>query len=638
MTQPDEDSRTIDPDVALRRILEGTAVETGPRFFERLVESLARTLDTPAVWVTEYVDGRRRLRALAFWLDGALVPDFAYDLAGTPCEAVVDRGCVVTFAADVVRLFPDDADLRRFDAVSYMGAPLLDADGTVIGNLAIFDRRPFAADERVLTVLRVFADRAAGELRRLRAEAAVREREAHVRGLLESAMDAVVETDARGAIALVNRAAEGMFDRVSHEMVGTEIGRLFDEPSAARIRASMREIDERPEDRRRLWLPRGLEARDRAGRTIAIDATLSRHDVRGAPYYTLILRNLNDRLEAERRIATLAEEAASLRQTIGDLEDHGEIVGGSPAIRQVLAAARQVADTDASVLIHGETGTGKELIARAIHAASGRHAKPLVTVNCGAIAPTLVESEFFGHEKGAFTGATERRQGRFVLADGGTIFLDEVGELSVEMQVKLLRVLQEGELEPVGSSRTRTVDVRVIAATHRDLAREVREGRFRQDLYYRLAVFPLHVPPLRERREDIPLLAATFVERIARRLRRRVEPPSNACLARLVAYEWPGNVRELQNVIERAVITAVDGRLDIARALPVEAALPPAAGGGILTADELVAVERANLLRALEHTGWRVAGADGAAALLGLKPSTLASRMKALGIARATTP
>jgi transcriptional regulator with GAF, ATPase, and Fis domain len=303
----------------------------------------------------------------------------------------------------------------------------------------------------------------------------------------------------------------------------------------------------------------------------------------------------------------------------------------------------QVAETDATVLILGETGTGKELIARAIHARSPRRDRALVSVNCAAMPESLVESELFGHEKGAFTGATARREGRFAMADGGTIFLDEVGELPLHLQAKLLRVVQHSEFEPVGSSKTRRVDVRVIAATNRDLLQASRDGTFREDLYYRLNVFPLQVPPLRERAEDIPLLASAFAERYARRSGRTLEPLSESCIRRLQSYSWPGNVRELQNVIERAVIISRDGRLDLDRALPEEArvAAPSAAadwgdgdGPAIHTAREIEELERRNYRRALDAAGWKVAGEGGAAALLGMKPSTLSSRMKALGISR----
>jgi transcriptional regulator with GAF, ATPase, and Fis domain len=256
-----------------------------------------------------------------------------------------------------------------------------------------------------------------------------------------------------------------------------------------------------------------------------------------------------------------------------------------------------------------------------------------------------MESEFFGHEKGAFTGATQRREGRFALANQGTIFLDEIGDLSLDLQAKLLRVLQEGEFAPVGSSYTKTVDVRVLAATNRDLQQLVKAGRFRDDLYYRLNVFPIEVPPLRERGDDILLLASAFAAKFAQRLGRRMEPPNDAHKTRLKAYGWPGNVRELQNVIERAVITSRDGRLNLERALPAGAGEPVREGAmseamsrdvseRILQIRELQQLERKNILRALESAEWRVAGKDGAAALLGMNPSTLNSRIRALRIAR----
>jgi transcriptional regulator with GAF, ATPase, and Fis domain len=271
-----------------------------------------------------------------------------------------------------------------------------------------------------------------------------------------------------------------------------------------------------------------------------------------------------------------------------------------------------------------------------------RKDRPLITVNCAAIPVTLMESEFFGHEKGAFTGATRRREGRFAIADGGTIFLDEVGELNRELQAKLLRVLQEGEFTPVGSSRTHRTDVRVITATNRDLSDAVRDGDFRTDLFYRLNVFPITVPPLRKRGDDIRLLAEHFVARFSKRIGRHILPLSVECIERLKAYEWPGNVRELQNVVERGVITARHGRLNLAYALPqgVEPSYnqasnpPPDPGKGLKTMQQLQRLERNNILLALETSQWRVAGEKGAAKLLGIPPSTLQSKLKAMKIKR----
>jgi transcriptional regulator with GAF, ATPase, and Fis domain len=364
------------------------------------------------------------------------------------------------------------------------------------------------------------------------------------------------------------------------------------------------------------------------GEAFPAEATLSRYELQGRACFTLILRDANERLEAE-------EKLRYLRAEIDELHGFDEIVGQSPSLRQVLADVERVAPTDATVLVTGETGTGKELIARAIHRRSPRAEKPLITVNCAAIPGNLQESELFGHEKGAFTGALQRRDGRFKLADKGTIFLDEVGEMGPELQAKLLRVLQEGEFEPLGSSRTVRVDVRVVAATNKDLAQMAKAGTFRADLLYRLNVFPLHLPPLRERGDDVTVLAEAFARGFAKRRGRAVAPLSADQKAKLRRYEWPGNVRELQNVIERALITSADGRtLNLERALPeAEApAAPQADGGRVLTATELEDFERANIARALEAAGWKISGAGGAAALLGLNPNTLSSRMKKLGI------
>jgi transcriptional regulator with GAF, ATPase, and Fis domain len=297
-----------------------------------------------------------------------------------------------------------------------------------------------------------------------------------------------------------------------------------------------------------------------------------------------------------------------------------------------------VADTNATVLIHGETGTGKELVARGIHEASSRRDKPLIRINCGAIPANLIESELFGHEKGAFTGAVASRKGRFLLADQGSIFLDEIGELPLELQPKLLRVIQEGEFDPVGSSKTLKVDVRIIAATHRDLRALSQEGKFREDLYYRLNVFPIEVPPLRSRGKDILLVAREMIGRFASKLNKMPVAIAEKDQRLFYQYDWPGNVRELQNLIERAVIISHNGQLDWATILPGSGrSVVPAdaeVADIIMTADELVALERTNILKALKQTSWKISGKGGAAALLNLPPTTLASRIKSLGIVR----
>jgi transcriptional regulator with GAF, ATPase, and Fis domain len=317
-------------------------------------------------------------------------------------------------------------------------------------------------------------------------------------------------------------------------------------------------------------------------------------------------------------------------------ENFGGLLGQSAALRKILQQIALVAPTDASVLILGESGTGKELIARAIHDRSKRSARALVKVNCASVPHQLFESEFFGHVKGAFTGAVRDRVGRFQLADGGTLFLDEVGEIPLALQGKLLRVLQEGEFERVGDDRTRRVNVRVIAATNCQLEQEVVAGRFRQDLYFRLSVFPLEVPPLRERREDIAMLAAHFIERSAARLHLPIPRLSEANVEELGRYPWPGNIRELQNVIERAVILSQGQplRFDL-RGLAGAGGVDPSAELTVpLTRTQLLALERRSIQEALQKSGGKIYGPGGAAELLGLRPTTLSSKIAALGIKR----
>jgi formate hydrogenlyase transcriptional activator len=311
------------------------------------------------------------------------------------------------------------------------------------------------------------------------------------------------------------------------------------------------------------------------------------------------------------------------------------IVGASDVLKYVMYRVEQVASTSATVLLLGETGTGKELIARAIHNESPRRHKKFVVVNCGALPPTLIESELFGRERGAFTGAHSSQAGRFELADGGTIFLDEIGELPLELQPKLLRVLQEGQLERLGGARTVRTDVRVIAATNRNLVDEVRNGKFRQDLFYRLNVFPITLPALRERRDDLPALLRHFCDRLGRQLGRPIERIAPGSLEALERYDWPGNIRELENVIQQAVILSRNGVLDLSGFAGVAIhrdALP--------MCDEpqaLADVQRAHIQRILQSTHWRIEGASGAAKILGLCPSTLRTRMRKLGINRPAT-
>ncbi|MPZ78243.1 MAG: PAS domain S-box protein [Deltaproteobacteria bacterium] len=632
----------LDAETALRTILEGTADETGERFFAALVENLAKALNTHGAWITEYIQECRRLRALAFWMDGQWIRDYEVDIAGSPCEKVIDTADIVHFPDNLLELYPDDPDIASTGAVSYLGMPLKDIDGKILGHLAVIDRRPIPEEPKVQALFRIFAARAAAELQRQSVEKQVREREEKLRRLFDSAMDAIIELDQNLQVTRMNPAAELAFQCTALGVIGESFSRFVSDQSYRKILRVIDELAPRPPERRSSWVPGGLHALPAGGKEFPAEATLSCYDVGRQTFHTVILRNINERLEADRKIHSLTAETEYLREALNKLGGFDQIIGQSGALKRVLEDVEQVAVGDTTVLILGETGTGKELIARAIHGASQRRDKPLITINCAAIPAALMESEFFGHERGAFTGATQKREGRFALADGGTVFLDEIGELSIDLQAKLLRILQEGEFQPVGSSHTRKVNVRVIAATNRDLNQAVRSGSFREDLYYRLNVFPIEIPPLRERGEDTVLLASAFASKFSQRLGRKIEPLSQECKKRLKTYAWPGNVRELQNVIERAVITSRDGRLNLDRALPdggaeKTAAAEPLTGESavrVLHVRELEELERQNILRAMEKSGWRVAGKDGAAQLLGIKPSTLNSRTKALGILR----
>ena len=362
-------------------------------------------------------------------------------------------------------------------------------------------------------------------------------------------------------------------------------------------------------------------------------------------------KDVTERNRAERELRRTLAENARLREELERERDYlreevnvamnfGRIVGTSSALRRMLKRVEAVAETPASVLLQGESGVGKELVAHAIHVRSARAAGPLVKVNCASIPKELFESEFFGHVKGAFTGANRDRIGRFQLADGGTIFLDEVGEIPFESQGKLLRVLQESEFERVGDDITRSVDVRVIAATNRNLEELIVEGRFREDLFYRLSVFPINVPPLRERGDDVVQLAQHFLEQTCKDFGRDILTLTRAQAAILRSYDWPGNVREMKNVIERAVILSQGKVLRLDLSMPAlrtdspELQVATAEKAEILTEKELKDLQKANLIKALKRTNWRVSGAGGAAELLGVRPTTLADRIRSLKIKR----
>ena len=508
----------------LKSIVVGTASATGKDFFPTLVRHMASALGARYAFITD-CDDQKHAKAVAFWNGDRIGDTFEFDISDTPCMKVLN-GEVCHYREGLQTLFPLDTGLVDWEAQSYLGVPMFDSAGNIIGHIAILDDKPMEHDPHAIDLVKIFASRAAAELKRQRAETE-----------LKSALEQV--------------------------------------------------------------------------------------------------KTLQKKLEAEN---------VYLQEEISKEHNFEEIVGNSSSILEVLDRVETVAPTDSTVLIFGETGCGKELIARAIHSHSSRKHRPLVKLNCGAIPTGLVESELFGHMKGAFTGALERRIGRFELADGGTLFLDEVSELPLDTQVKLLRVLQEHEFEPLGSSRTLRVNVRIIAASNRDMEKAISEGRFRADLYYRLNVLPIGVPSLRERRSDIPLLTAFFVERFARQFGKQITGIAQDTMDILSRYDWPGNIRELQNVIERAVVLSRTPVLKLGNdLLPVRnlsstdhfVSLGEHSSNGNRQPSSLEEMEKRHIRDVLEHTSWVIEGDRGAARVLDLHPNTLRSRMKKLGIERA---
>ncbi len=635
---------SIEENEAILAILDGTSSEIGQDFFLSLVKNLSAVLNTYGAWVTEYFEDNLTMRTKALFLGDRWVDNLEYSVIGTACETVVNEKRLVHVRDDLFARYkgnPDLAGFRKTNAVSYMGIPFEDVDGRILGHMSVIDTDPISEDREVFNIFRIFANRASAEMRRLRAEKQILEREEKLVKLFDSAMDAIVELDKDFKINRINSAASKVFGVTGENIKGRLFNQFLNKQSSSKLIKLTESLDKRPEGEKFIWIPRGLRAYSAGGQEFPAEATLSRFEMGKEHFYTLILRNINERLLSEQRIRSLTIESEYLKEELKSLTESDGIIGGSGPLIKVLKDVKKVAGTEATVLITGETGTGKELAARSIHSSSRRSEKPFIKVNCPAIPSSLIESEFFGHEQGAFTGATRKREGRFKVADGGTIFLDEIGDLPIELQSKLLRVLQEGEFEPVGSSNTEKVDVRVVAATNRDLMKEVKEGNFREDLYYRLNVFQIELPPLRERSGDVERIAQAFVEKFSKRNGLSLELLNEDDVRRLNAYSWPGNIRELQNVIERAVITSVNGRVNLEQALPgittkktTTADPDDIDNESILSDIEMKELEKANILKALDKTNWKISGKQGAAALLGLPTSTLNSKIKSLGIQR----
>jgi len=660
-------------DQLLRALTESTAATLGGDFFRQLVRYLATALGVRDAFVAECLPNERA-RSLGFWTDGRAADNFEYDLEGTPCRGVIE-GCTRFYPSALGELFPKVKLAGARAPESYFGAPMFDAAGRVIGHLVVTHDRPMVDDPLLLSVIELFAARAGAELERARAthrERAILDvNNAIISNLTEEALLTSI-SEALGRIVPFERAALTLHDPatdtlrilalsgtlpprsypagVAVDRRDSHVGWVFDHRRTLLRRDLQKERQFTPEHR---LYDEGVRSLCTAplllgGRCIGTLTLGSTTPNQFTDVEELFLRDVSNQLalaisnmrafeEIAALKARLQAENLYLQEEIRGEYNFSEIVGQSAALREVLRQVDQVAPLDSTVLITGETGTGKELVARAIHDRSPRKDRSLVKVNCGAISAGLVESELFGHVKGAFTGALGNRDGRFKLADRGTIFLDEIAELPLDAQVKLLRVLQEQEFEPVGSSKSVKVDVRVIAATNRDLTAAVATGKFRGDLFYRLNVVPIGVPPLRERRDDVELLVHFFLQKFAKKFDRPIRRVAPETMQRLVAYAWPGNIRELQNVVERAVVLARGDTLtiapDIAPAMTAStppAAAPPATAGG----ETLNDVERRHIESVLRQKNWTIEGERGAARVLNMHPNTLRSRIKKLGLRR----
>ncbi len=614
----------------LRLIVEGTVRATGAEFFESLVKHLSAAIDVQYAFVAEFAGVPTRVRTVAFWMKDRIGDNIEWELAGTPCEDVV-QGKACHHPADVAHLFPTDKALAEMKIESYLGVPLFDQRGEVLGHLAVFDERPMPTQPRRMSIFRIFAERAAAELERLRMEERLRASETQFRDLFEEAPIPYVYEGTDTQFISANRAFMDLLGLKAGDVPGT-----FGLSLVAKTPDSQKRVHEslaaEQVGQQRDAIELELRRKDN-GQSVWVQRW-SRPEPDGKHTRTMII-DITARVLAERERNRLQAQNNYLQEEIKTTHNFEEIIGRSPAILRVLKQVQQVAPADSTVLISGETGTGKELIARAIHSGSRRKDRPLIKLNCAALPTGLVESELFGHEKGAFTGALDKRVGRFALADKGSIFLDEIGELSLETQAKLLRILQEQEFEPVGSAKTFKVDVRVIAATNRDLLSAVSAGTFRADLFYRLNVFQIPLPALRERRDDIPLLVHYFVSRYAAKLGRHFEGIDEPTLQRLMDYSWPGNIRELENVIERATILSTGPMFEVEAdtlRTPQPSVSPAPHGDG--SAFTLAEAERHQIIRALKHTRGVIDGERGAARMLGLNPNTLRSRMKKMGITR----
>ena len=666
----DESQEGDDPNEMLRIISEGTAAVIGGDFFRSLAYHVIISTGIRYAIVTECANAaKNRVRTLVYIERDTFLDNFEYDLSGTPCEIVM-KGENYYCTSDLDALFPKDEGVK-----SYFGVPIYLSNGEVIGHIAIFDTKPMSISNQKLNILKIFASRAGAEIERKRKDEVIDENMARYKSLFDDSPIGLSQEDYSGVKQYVDELKKEYetdlhsvftnhpekikeaYLRIKRLNANKSQVKLFDvkteqqyfEYMANRFMPDAFKDSILAFDHGDLVFERVIDIKTASGQKKILK--VKRVMLPGAEFdwskSLISCVDITEQKEAQENLKTALSEVKELKerleaeniylqQEIKHEHNFEEIVSKANSFKPVLEKIQLVAGTDATVLILGESGTGKELIARAIHSISKRSDRPLVKVNCATLPANLIESELFGHEKGAFTGAIQQKIGRFELANGGTLFLDEIGEMPIDLQSKLLRVLQEGEFERLGNSKTMKVDVRVIAATNRELETSVNNKEFRADLYYRLNVFPIYSPPLRERKEDIPVLVTHFLKKYGIKMGKKINSISKPALDQLMAYDWPGNVRELENVIERGMIISKSSVLELGDWLP-KAPIIQSSGASAKTnniSSSLEDIERQHIIETLNKTGWKIRGEDGAAKILDLNPTTLEARMKKMGISK----
>lgn len=621
-------------DEILKMISEATAGLTGEDYFQGLARHVTKALGVRYALVTECAnDEKTRVRTLSYVDNQDLLENVEYDLEGTPCEIVM-KGKDYFCAQALEKNFPKEKGIE-----SYVAVPIYSpATGDIMGHIAGYDKIVMTNDQNQTAILKIFASRAGAEMDRLDALKKLERANSELQVLLKNSEDRFKDLFENAPIAYVHEGLDSKFikaNRAALRILGVrpdEVPYTYGKTMAPDTPDAQRRMKEAFESIGRGTDTSGvvLELRRKDNNKPIWIQWWSNPDIGGQFTRTMFI-DITDKVLMEQEQARLKAQNQYLQEEIKYSHNFEEIVSKSKNFHKILQQIEQVASTDATVLILGESGTGKELLARAVHNISNRSKKPLVKVNCATLPANLIESELFGHERGAFTGAMERKIGRFELADGGTIFLDEIGELPFDLQSKLLRVLQEGEFERLGNPKTIKVNVRVIAATNRNLESAIEKKEFREDLYYRLNVFPIITPPLRERKEDIPLLVTHFIKKYEGKMGRKITDIEPEVLDALNAYNWPGNIRELENLIERALILSRNNILEFGDWVPVQ---KTANINGNPATQKMQDVEREHIIEILKQTNWKVSGEKGAAKKLGLNPTTLEARMKKLGIQR----